>query len=192
MEYLATNTPVIISGLAGPWRAARDWTINPYLDAPSSMGASGARVTPAAINVPAIADEIGMATGCVALCGQREFTDQKREEMSVAAFLQAAFSGADQDDGRLYYLKDFHVLGATLETGLAPPYVCPSLFASDYLNEDCDRRCGRIEQLLETSSEEGAPSAGADDDFRFLYLGPAGSWTPLHADVYRSYSVPTT
>eukprot|EP00879_Flechtneria_rotunda_P022953 GHRR01024262.1.p1 GENE.GHRR01024262.1~~GHRR01024262.1.p1 ORF type:complete len:272 (+),score=112.44 GHRR01024262.1:1844-2659(+) len=25
-------------------------------------------------------------------------------------------------------------------------------------------------------------------DYRFVYLGPAGSWTPLHSDVLRSYS----
>lgn len=26
------------------------------------------------------------------------------------------------------------------------------------------------------------------DDYRFVYMGPAGSWTPFHADVFRSYS----
>lgn len=26
------------------------------------------------------------------------------------------------------------------------------------------------------------------DDFRFTYLGPEGTFTPLHADVYNSYS----
>lgn len=25
-------------------------------------------------------------------------------------------------------------------------------------------------------------------DYRFVYVGPAGSWTPLHSDVLRSYS----
>lgn len=29
---------------------------------------------------------------------------------------------------------------------------------------------------------------GAADDFRFTYLGPSGTFTPLHADVYNSYS----
>ncbi|CAH0486335.1 unnamed protein product [Peronospora farinosa] len=28
----------------------------------------------------------------------------------------------------------------------------------------------------------------SDSDYRFVYLGPAGSWTPLHQDVFRSYS----
>jgi hypothetical protein len=26
------------------------------------------------------------------------------------------------------------------------------------------------------------------DDFRFVYMGPAGSWTPFHRDVFRSHS----
>ncbi|KAF1794857.1 Thioredoxin, conserved site [Phytophthora cactorum] len=28
----------------------------------------------------------------------------------------------------------------------------------------------------------------SESDYRFVYLGPAGSWTPLHQDVFRSYS----
>ncbi|XP_071543725.1 2-oxoglutarate and iron-dependent oxygenase JMJD4-like [Panulirus ornatus] len=26
------------------------------------------------------------------------------------------------------------------------------------------------------------------DDYQFVYIGPKGSWTPFHADVFRSYS----
>ena len=33
-----------------------------------------------------------------------------------------------------------------------------------------------------------ARSADACSDFRFCYLGPAGTFTPLHRDVYASYS----
>ncbi|GAB1607725.1 2-oxoglutarate and iron-dependent oxygenase JMJD4-like [Argonauta hians] len=29
---------------------------------------------------------------------------------------------------------------------------------------------------------------GIKDDYRFVYMGPKGSWTPLHADVLHSYS----
>lgn len=28
----------------------------------------------------------------------------------------------------------------------------------------------------------------SEADYRFVYCGPAGSWTPLHSDVLRSYS----
>jgi hypothetical protein len=27
-----------------------------------------------------------------------------------------------------------------------------------------------------------------NDDYRFVYMGPKGSWTPFHADVFRSFS----
>ena len=27
-----------------------------------------------------------------------------------------------------------------------------------------------------------------DDDYRFVYMGPKGTWTPFHADVFRSFS----
>lgn len=36
-----------------------------------------------------------------------------------------------------------------------------------------------------TSSPEVSPNTS---DFRFTYLGPAGTYTPLHRDVYSSYS----
>uniref|UniRef100_A0A8C5NQ55 Jumonji domain-containing protein 4 n=1 Tax=Junco hyemalis TaxID=40217 RepID=A0A8C5NQ55_JUNHY len=47
-------------------------------------------------------------------------------------------------------------------------YTTPVYFSSDWLNEYWD--------------------AAAGDDFRFVYMGPKGSWTPFHADVFRSYS----
>ncbi|NXQ50089.1 JMJD4 protein, partial [Catharus fuscescens] len=47
-------------------------------------------------------------------------------------------------------------------------YTTPVYFSSDWLNEYWD--------------------AVAVDDFRFVYMGPKGSWTPFHADVFRSYS----
>ncbi|XP_035704970.1 2-oxoglutarate and iron-dependent oxygenase JMJD4 isoform X1 [Folsomia candida] len=69
------------------------------------------------------------------------------------------------------YLKDWHILvnHGNDETGTRTPekpYETLPIFASDWLNE--------------TSSK--------DDDYRFVYLGPKGSWTPLHADVYGSFS----
>ncbi|KAM4794588.1 2-oxoglutarate and iron-dependent oxygenase JMJD4 isoform 1-T1 [Cyanocitta cristata] len=47
-------------------------------------------------------------------------------------------------------------------------YSTPVYFSSDWLNEYWD--------------------AVAVDDYRFVYMGPKGSWTPFHADVFRSYS----
>ncbi|MEW5317730.1 MAG: hypothetical protein WDW38_009007 [Sanguina aurantia] len=38
------------------------------------------------------------------------------------------------------------------------------------------------------ASSEAVPDAVATSDYRFLYLGVAGTRTPLHADVFRSFS----
>ncbi|GAQ84084.1 hypothetical protein KFL_001750210 [Klebsormidium nitens] len=38
-------------------------------------------------------------------------------------------------------------------------------------------------------TESAGPLPGVEcADYRFVYMGPAGSWTPCHADVLRSYS----
>ncbi|TTB70975.1 JmjC domain-containing protein 4 [Bagarius yarrelli] len=47
-------------------------------------------------------------------------------------------------------------------------YTTPIYFSSDWLNEYWD--------TLDV------------DDYRFVYMGPKGSWTPFHVDVFRSYS----
>ncbi len=36
--------------------------------------------------------------------------------------------------------------------------------------------------------EQPQASSTRTSDYRFVYLGPQGSWTPLHSDVLRSYS----
>lgn len=117
-------------------------------------------------------------------------------------------------DGRLLYLKDFHLAAIRAD---APAYRLPQYFSEDWLNAfflagappagagfpgaapagaagaqaaseagaaaaDATAEAGR-------EAEGGAAAAGAATaDYRFVYCGPAGSWTPLHADVLRSYS----
>ncbi|CAM9155846.1 unnamed protein product, partial [Choristocarpus tenellus] len=81
----------------------------------------------------------------------------------------------------LPYLKDWHfqrmcgmdqakardeVEGERL-TGATGSWT-PSLFADDWLNWWWDRK--------------------GHDDYRFVYIGPRGTWTPLHHDVLNSYS----
>jgi len=66
------------------------------------------------------------------------------------------------------YLKDFHYQARCPGR---PVYSLPGLFASDWLNAYCRARRRTV-----------------DDDFRFVYLGPVGSFTPLHTDVLGSFS----
>ena len=49
-------------------------------------------------------------------------------------------------------------------------YSTCSFFQSDWMNEFWDVR------------------DDSDDDYRFVYMGPKGTWTPFHADVFRSFS----
>ena len=44
-----------------------------------------------------------------------------------------------------------------------------------------DSSLENVEEDLDRRREEG-------NDYRFLYIGPKGSWTPLHCDVFGSYS----
>ncbi|XP_045536113.1 2-oxoglutarate and iron-dependent oxygenase JMJD4 [Papilio machaon] len=66
---------------------------------------------------------------------------------------------------KLLYLKDWHLRRIKPDDMF---YEVPKIFASDWLNEYAQDN--------------------KDDDFMFVYIGPEGSWTPLHCDVYSSYS----
>ncbi|XP_046676826.1 2-oxoglutarate and iron-dependent oxygenase JMJD4 isoform X2 [Homalodisca vitripennis] len=65
------------------------------------------------------------------------------------------------------YLKDWHFTRDFPDRNI---YRVPHIFASDWLNE------------YFTSRED------VQDDYRFIYMGPKGSWTPFHADVFSSFS----
>ncbi|PNH01450.1 JmjC domain-containing protein 4, partial [Tetrabaena socialis] len=112
-------------------------------------------------------------------------------------------------DARQLYLKDWHFAAEFPDYGY---YRLPVYFADDWLNEFYDALAAAEGAQLPRSDaaasgpehDEPSPSAtgrGAEraatapaaaavstSDYRFLYLGPAGSWTPLHSDVLRSFS----
>ncbi|KAH8077755.1 Clavaminate synthase-like protein [Cristinia sonorae] len=72
-------------------------------------------------------------------------------------------------DGQSLYVKDWHL--AKLVEGSDSHdafYTTPDIFRDDWMN--------------------GWYSAHTDDDFRFVYVGGQGTFTPLHRDVYTSYS----
>ncbi|KAI8983023.1 hypothetical protein BDB01DRAFT_792083 [Pilobolus umbonatus] len=106
----------------------------------------------------------GQAIVQVAECNKRQFTDQERREMTMSEFV----SIWERDEGKNSneYLKDWHFVQSFPNEN---NYTVPSLFEDDWLNEYW---C----------------SQGGEDDYRFAYMGGHGTFTPLHADVYRSYS----
>ena len=71
------------------------------------------------------------------------------------------------------YIKDFHFLCAD-PVSVSTAYAVPYLFCDDSLNAHFDAAA--------------SSAGGASSDYRFLYIGGAGSWTPLHHDVLSSCS----
>lgn len=104
----------------------------------------------------------------VANCNAKEYNANPKQVMPFKDFIQYwkeyIQNGHSSPKGCLY-LKDWHMTRDFPEHNV---YTTPVYFSSDWLNEYWDH--------LEV------------DDYRFVYMGPKGSWTPFHADVFRSYS----
>jgi hypothetical protein len=61
-------------------------------------------------------------------------------------------------------------------------YQCPRHFLDDWMNLYWDY------VAIKNKQNQGCQSdSNYEDDFRFVYAGPRGSWTPLHKDVFSSY-----
>ncbi|XP_062260105.1 2-oxoglutarate and iron-dependent oxygenase JMJD4 isoform X1 [Platichthys flesus] len=104
----------------------------------------------------------------VANCNAKEYNANPKQVMPFKEFIhywkEYIQNGHSSPKGCLY-LKDWHMSRDFAEHSV---YATPVFFSSDWLNEYWD--------TLEL------------DDYRFVYMGPKGSWTPFHADVFRSYS----
>ncbi|KAJ1967777.1 JmjC domain-containing protein 4, partial [Dimargaris xerosporica] len=64
-----------------------------------------------------------------------------------------------------FYLKDWHMVQQFPAAGA---YQTPDLFSDDWINEFWDYR------------------QDTADDYRFVYIGGPGTWTPFHADVFNA------
>ncbi|KAF6031718.1 hypothetical protein EB796_010012 [Bugula neritina] len=96
----------------------------------------------------------------VADCSKQEYGAHPKTEMKFTEFL-SRMGGGDC----CLYLKDYHFVRMHEDVKL---YETPAYFTSDWLNEYCVDK--------------------GKDDYRFVYLGSTGSWTPFHADVLHSFS----
>ncbi|XP_066266660.1 2-oxoglutarate and iron-dependent oxygenase JMJD4-like [Branchiostoma lanceolatum] len=118
----------------------------------------------------ALKQMFGTLTVPVADCKKVEYQAQPKEDMTLAEFLdywQDLYRSEHDPSKPCLYLKDWHFCRSVPDYGA---YETPVYFQSDWLNEFWDQRYH------------------GEDDYRFVYMGPKGSWTPLHADVFRSYS----
>lgn len=172
-RFMAPNRPAVLTGLTLSWRCREDWTL------PGPGGSSLPDLSFFARNFPSPLVQ-------VADCSSREFPDQKRLEMSMQEFIDHWLRGAhggssDGDrDGSLLYLKDWHFVKEY------PDYVAyntPVFFVDDWLNMYLDSHPIHRDSDIANHRNEINCS-----DYRFVYMGAKGTWTPLHADVFRSYS----
>ncbi|KAK7301555.1 hypothetical protein RJT34_12422 [Clitoria ternatea] len=167
-RYMEKNQPVVLTGLMDDnhWRACTDWVTHPL----------------AKPNFQFFSTHFGPSKVQVADCGSREFTDQKREEMLLSDFvgrcLQLQVQGSSVES--VPYLKDWHFVK---EYPQYVAYITPMFFCDDWLNLYLDNFTIHTDSDTYQRNEEICCS-----DYRFVYMGVKGSWTPLHADVFRSYS----
>ncbi|EEF51959.1 2-oxoglutarate and iron-dependent oxygenase JMJD4 isoform X3 [Ricinus communis] len=166
-RYLSKNQPVVLTGLMDNWRACKDWVTDDGYP-----------------NLQFFSTHFGKSRVQVADCGTREFTDQKRVEMTVSEFIdhwiEYNASNHESNSKSLLYLKDWHFVKEY------PEYVAyrtPLPFCDDWLNPYLDHY--RMHRNPDTYQENNEICSS---DYRFVYMGAKGSWTPLHADVFRSYS----
>ncbi|XP_012440382.1 arginine-specific demethylase JMJ20 isoform X2 [Gossypium raimondii] len=166
-KYLAGNQPVLLTGLMDDWIASKHWV--------SSNGQP---------NIIFFPTHFGKSKVQVADCDTREFTDQKRIEMSVSEFvnhwLQGSKENHDVNGKSVLYLKDWHFVKEYPEY---QAYITPLFFTDDWLNLYLDNYHMHDDLDADRVSNDISCS-----DYRFVYMGAKGSWTPLHADVFRSYS----
>uniref|UniRef100_A0A0E0FMX5 JmjC domain-containing protein n=1 Tax=Oryza nivara TaxID=4536 RepID=A0A0E0FMX5_ORYNI len=168
-RFMRPNLPVVLTGLTSSWRSCHDWT----------LAAAADRRAP---DLDFLARSFPSPLVQVADCSSREFSDQKRFEMSMREFVDhwAASSSNGDSDGSLLYLKDWHFVK---EYPGYVAYTTPTFFADDWLNMYLDSHpIHRDSDIANHTNEINCA------DYRFVYMGPKGTWTPLHADVFRSYS----
>ena len=121
------------------------------------------------INWERLQTDYGHCQVTVADCSTRDSSDQRRDHM----LFRDVVSLWKEARGETLYVKDWH-LAHTLATdptrkeSFEAFYTTPDIFRDDWMN--------------------AYYSACTRDDFRFVYVGAAGTFTPLHRDVYTSYS----
>ncbi|CAI8597629.1 unnamed protein product [Vicia faba] len=176
-RYMEKNKPVMLTGLMdNHWKACTDW-VNPN----------------GKPNLQFFSTHFGSSKVQVADCDTRDFTDQKREDMLVSDFVRLCFKYegsavqcsnqigvSNGDSASVPYLKDWHFVK---EYPDYVPYITPMFFCDDWLNLYLDNFRMNTYSDRDQQNKEICCS-----DYRFVYMGVKGSWTPLHADVFRSYS----
>lgn len=165
-NYLDVKIPVIITDCMKDWRCCREWVLessgetqSPDLDFLSKHFGSSV--------VPVVDSETGEKT-----------TMTLSEFCSDMYWERASGEYRWKDPARLLYLKDWHF---AKEHKQYCAYKTPCYFRDDWLNDWFEK-----DERGVSNSFSDLPDQ--DADYKFCYLGPAGSKTRLHTDVIRSNS----
>uniref|UniRef100_A0A7S0UNS9 JmjC domain-containing protein n=1 Tax=Polytomella parva TaxID=51329 RepID=A0A7S0UNS9_9CHLO len=179
-QYLLLNKPVLIEGITKDWQAAKEWVD------PETWGLNIdalERIAPvdAVVRVTETNGELASYGDCSTM-PLREYTawwrTHKAKGESLCSSASESSSRSQRND-KLLYLKDWHFIG---ECPHFKPYDTPIYFSSDWLNSYYD-------SLFQNRYDTSTTNADvACIDYRFLYVGPAGTKTPVHTDVLHSHS----
>lgn len=165
-NHLLPNRPALIGpALTQDWRARKEWV--------EPTNAHGAHTPAMQPRLEYLRQQFGEAKVTVADCQERDFNDQKRVDMKFKEFIDMFSTGR-------YYLKDWHMVKAFPNYHA---YKVPDIFAGKCLlnamfNSDV---LIRVDDWM----NEYWPTREDKDDYQFVYIGGDGTFTPLHADVYR-------
>ena len=125
------------------------------------------------LNISYLRQHFGHLTVDVADCQRRAYDDMPKTAMTMNAFLDYWQNRNDNPECPTWYLKDWHMVrdcpALSADLYQPAPFFQSPLF--DYMNFYWEHGC-----------------TGRSDDYKFVYMGVKNSWTPLHADVFRSYS----
>lgn len=214
-RHLLANEPCLIGAeMTRGWRACREWTValaesNVTPAAADSCQLNGIEDIPRQLPNIARLRELFTSTASntspdvivpVADCNQRSgFHDMPKEDWEFGDFLtyweariDSAKDGTRDDimspanaisDTRLLYLKDWHF---RLMFPDYQAYSTPELFRDDWMNNDDFILSDQ--NIADSAEGRTRPRQLPTDDHRFVYMGARGTWTALHADVFRSYS----
>ncbi|EDV30820.1 uncharacterized protein Dana_GF14855 [Drosophila ananassae] len=177
-RYMHKNWPVVITDVSKDWECSKQWTTVPEAtDVNSNQPSSFPSEPSSAINFDYLKQKIDNCLVPVADCNSSYFNSHKKLELRFHDYLDQWRSGIEANrsseinsnvDIRTkdnLYLKDWHLAAQMPGYDF---YKVPKYFASDWLNE----------MLVDKER----------DDYRFVYMGPKGSWTSYHSDVFGSFS----
>ncbi len=184
-EHLLPNRPAIVRGATSRWGAQSSWC-TPDGEPDFDWLENGPL---AAATVPVDSHNGGGNCSRTSLT-LAEFVAKWRADLSRAEATSTDDTASAASDAGWLYLKDWH-FARDCPADAAGAYTPLAALGPDWLNAWW---LGPRSSSASTSHAESEEQPAADstrtppDDFRFVYAGPRGSWTPLHHDVLCSHS----